>query len=408
MLLFCLFALVLSVVFGSISFLLMYVIEDSFIDREIKQEAAYLVDQYQQTGKWPTPQRPNMQIHLSRDTFPEDIRDIAIEEPMRKEFYGEQGRHFHVHAIPAFPNTFIVAEVSDELMVRQMRDGVIQFLSISSLFVTAIACLVAWLIARKTTKPLQQLAELVDGVAPEQIPKGFAAHYPNNEVGVLAHKLDDSLSRITSALEREKAFTRDASHELRTPLAVIKNAAELCMSQQNSNVDNVALTRIYEAADQMEKTVHTLLLLAREDHSGSQKHAMQLMPLIEKSILDNRLLLENKSVEIVLEDSCNQQITAEPNMVKVLLDNLLSNAFKYTESGEVNIRFQNQRLIINDSGPGISPDISDRITEVGVKGQQSTGFGFGLAIVKRLCEHQGWTLNVQSGQGTTVTVAFAN
>ena len=130
------------------------------------------------------------------------------------------------------------------------------------------------------------------------------------------------------------------------------------------------------------------------------------MPLLEKAILDNRILLSGKQIEIDINDNCDVSLNANPDMLKVLLDNILSNAFKYTESGTVSLAFINNQLQIRDTGPGIEPAICGQVTDAGVKGSQSTGFGFGLSIVKRLCEHQGWQMAVESTKGTTVTVFF--
>ena len=72
--------------------------------------------------------------------------------------------------------------------------------------------------------------------------------------------------------KEERCFTRDASHELRTPLAVIKNAVELSRSKKNGDsADNEVLDRIYNAADQMQRTVQALLLLAREEYAHAQQ-----------------------------------------------------------------------------------------------------------------------------------------
>lgn len=406
---FCLFTLALAAVFSLISFVLMYTLEDAFIEKGVMEEARYIVNQYQETGAWPMPQKRNMQLYFSKDDFPEEIRSLAKEEPKRKEFYGEAGRHYHLFFIHrhfealvgANQDVYLLAEVSGELLVRPIREGIIRFLIGSALIVGAIACLIAWLVSRKTTQPLKQLAALVDGVAPEQVPKDFAKAFPNNEIGILAYALEQSYTRLGQALEREKCFTRDASHELRTPLSVIKNAAELPPSTQT-------VGRIEEAANQMEKTVHTLLLLAREEHTHSKKEAINLMPVVEKAVVDNCMLLEGKSVEVNIHDSCNTTVNSQPGMLKVLLDNLLSNAFAYTLEGEVSVAFENSRLTVKDTGPGIESNIANQVTEPSIKGSQSAGFGFGLSIVKRLCENQGWALHVgsQNAFGATVSVVF--
>jgi signal transduction histidine kinase len=67
---------------------------------------------------------------------------------------------------------------------------------------------------------------------------------------------------------------------------------------------------------------------------------------------------------------------------------------------------QDKTLIVADTGPGIETSLSGNITEPAVKGSQSTGYGFGLSIVKRLCEHQGWLLTLSSEQGTKISVTL--
>lgn len=405
--LFCLFTLLLSGVFSLISFTLMYTIEDRFIEKDIEREAQFLASEYANSGQWPSSVSHNYQLHFSKNTFPEDIRETAIAEPQRKEFFGREGRHYHLYRYPDHQSVFLIAEVSEDLMVRHIRDRVIKFLVVSTLIIATIACLLAWLLGTRTTRPLKKLAALVSRVAPESIPQNFSQQFPNNEVGVLANTLEHTLQRLEHALVREQSFTRDASHELRTPLAVIKNAVELARTQPQSTPENQSLyNQIFNAADQMQTTVNTLLMLAREEHLAT-KSMIKLMPIVEQSIIDNCILLKGKSIDVEVSDSCNVDVFAESNLLKLLIDNLLSNAFKFTEEGRVSIGYFNGQLCIQDSGPGIAKNLSEKITGLGVKGEQSTGFGFGLSIVKRLCEHQGWKMTVQSEKGTTVAITLS-
>nr|WP_269468729.1 HAMP domain-containing sensor histidine kinase [Alteromonas sp. ASW11-130] len=207
---------------------------------------------------------------------------------------------------------------------------------------------------------------------------------------------------FNDALQREKCFTRDVSHELRTPLAIIKNALEVHNATTSS--EQADIKRIAQACVQMENTVSTLLMLAREEHNVSQKEAIQLMPVVEQSVLDHLYLLNNKSVEVNVDDSCHATILAQPGMLNVLLANLLSNAFQYTDKGEVTIRYVDNTLMVSDTGTGIESSIGNRFLEPGVQGSKSTGYGFGMSIVKRLCDYQNWTLGVNSEQGTEISV----
>jgi len=387
----------------------MYSLEDSFIEREVHQEADYLTSEYQRTGQWPEVQSSFMTQYFSKNSLPDDMRQQFIEEPKRKEFYGEQGRHYHLHPLVENEDVYLLAEVSNRLLVRPISAGVFKFLLISSVALTLIASIIAWLLGRKTAKPLKQLADLVDGVAPENIPKSFAHKFPNNEIGILADTLEQTMQRINQAIEREKCFTRDVSHELRTPVAIVKNATEVFQEKEMNKEEVTALVnRIADASVQMEQTVTTLLVLAREEQTAIQKQTIKLLPIVEQSIIDNSHLIGHKPIEITVDDNCNANVHAQAGMLKVLLDNLLSNAFQYTELGEVKVSYRDKRLTVEDTGPGIEAHVSEKITEPAIKGSQSTGYGFGLSIVKRLCEHQGWVLNVNSDKGTTISVLLEN
>ena len=403
----CIFTFVLSAIYSMLSFVLLYDLEDRFIEREVIEEANYLQALYLKSGHWPATRNNYMKLYFTDESLPDDINFMYRQEPLRKEFYGKEGRHYHLYPFQKYKHTYLVAEVSERLLVRPVVEGVLKLMLISSGTLLLIAFLIAWLLGRKTTKPLKQLADLVDGVAPEELPEFFADQFPNNEVGILARTLEQTMQRINQALTREKCFTRDVSHELRTPVAIIKNAIEVYQEQLKDKQDTQAvINRIADASIQMEQTVTTLLALAREEQAVGIKTHVKILPLIEQAIIDHGHLLNNKSVEVFVDDSCQTNVFAQAGLLKILLDNVLSNAFQYTDSGSVNINFTNNQLSIADSGLGIEAHISNKVMEPAVKGSTSTGYGFGLSIVKRLCDHQGWHLNVVSDNGTTILVSF--
>jgi signal transduction histidine kinase len=403
---FCLFTLVISAVWGMFCFILMYNIEDEFIEREVRQEAQFLQQSFDQSKSWPAPRVSYMTLYFSKATLPNDIQQRFIADPSRKEFSGENDRHYHLLALPRSENVYLVAEVSEMLLVRPFTKGILKLMLIAGLILTLLAFIIAWQLGRKTAKPLKKLADLVNGVAPENIPEKFAQHFPNNEIGILAQTLEAAMTRINQSLLREKCFTRDVSHELRTPVSIIKNAVEVYRSQHSAEVNNPVIDRISQASTQMEQTVTTLLTLAREEHTQIDRQQVKILPLIEQSIIDQNHLINNKPILVQVSDNCDVEVYAQSGMLTVLLDNLIGNAFQYTQQGKVVIEMRDKTLIVADTGPGIETSLSGNITEPAVKGSQSTGYGFGLSIVKRLCEHQGWLLTLSSEQGTKISVTL--
>lgn len=387
--------------------MLMYNLEDTFIERDVIREGQYLSTDYASKHKWSTPRNNYMTLYFSIDSLPDEIKPQFIDEPQRREFYGEAGRHYHIYVLPDHQQVYLVAQVSQMLVVRPMRDSVLKFMLICGLLLVLLAFFIAWRLGRNTANPLQALADLVDGVAPENIPDKFAHQFPNNEIGILARTLESSLQRIRQALEREKCFTRDVSHELRTPVTIIKNSLEVYQSKTlAAEAANQVINRIADASLQMEQTVTTLLALAREEQTLIAKAQVKLLAIAEQSILDNSHLLKDKQIEVQVSDNCQCEILVHQGMLKILLDNLLSNAFQHIQAGIVRIDFIQNQLVVADTGPGIEKNIAGKISEPAIKGSQSSGYGFGLSIVKRLCEHQGWTLSVSSNQGTAVAVQF--
>jgi len=101
---FCLFTLVISAVWGMFCFILMYNIEDEFIEREVRQEAQFLQQNFDQSMSWPTPRVSYMTLYFSKDPLPNDIKQRFIADPSRKEFSGENDRHYHLLALPRSEN----------------------------------------------------------------------------------------------------------------------------------------------------------------------------------------------------------------------------------------------------------------------------------------------------------------
>ncbi len=282
---FCGFILATCLLFSFFNFMFLYTLEDAFLLKMVTNEADYLEQSYKQTGQWPSPRYDNMRLHFAKSDLPELIIMGLEQEPRATEFFGEDGKHYHLYRIANHGDTFLLSEVSDQLEVRPMRTVYLVFLSILASLLTALACWLAWKLSRKLIMPLSNLAELVHQTKPQQLPAEFAHQYPNNEIGQLALTLEHAMQQIRDFVDREQQFTRDASHELRTPVAIVKSAITLL--QQNPKLDHNAqrqLKTISRACLNMEQSVNTLLSLARKDTSEPTEQ-IQLLAEVEASIV---------------------------------------------------------------------------------------------------------------------------
>nr|WP_246623961.1 HAMP domain-containing sensor histidine kinase [Sphingomonas colocasiae] len=285
------------------------------------------------------------------------------------------------------------------------------FLAIWTLGLLAATGLIGYWLASRATEPLTRLARLVSDTPPDRVPAIAAAHFPPNEIGVLAGALDRAFGRIRAFVDRESRFTRDASHELRTPLAVIQSATELIATGRDLPPAIAApLARIAHAGEDMDRTIGLLLELAREENAGAATGSVALLPLIEKAVLDASERFGGGERDVTIAVPEGRMVQASRTGLALILANLIGNAFQHTSGGRLSIAMAGDALVIADSGPGIAPAVVGSAGIPFVKGAESGGHGLGLSIVKRLCDRDGIGFDVETVEtgGARIRLLFGS
>jgi two-component system OmpR family sensor kinase len=119
-----------------------------------------------------------------------------------------------------------------------------------------------------------------------------------------------------------------------------------------------------------------------------------------------------ESKRVTLEsDMVPSTLTADRRLIERVVDNLISNAVKYNRrGGTIRIGLRSDRLTVADTGIGIASEALPRVFERYTRFNESEGgFGIGLSIVRRICDHYGITIGIDSelGEGTTVTLSWS-
>lgn len=270
--------------------------------------------------------------------------------------------------------------------------------------------LVGWWAASRVMSPVSELAQRLKDSGRSAQPEALASHFPDDEVGQLAAALDDYAVRLTEVVQRDREFNADVSHELRTPLAVIRGATELLLSRPDLDARTHArLRRIQRAEQQCTDLISALLLLSRNERG----HGVCDVAKVVEQVLDmHRAQLGGKPLDLRVEGERALVVDAPEAAVAVALGNLIGNAVKYTQQGEVVVRLLPQAVEVVDSGPGLSEEEAARLFERGYRGthaEHSQGAGIGLSIVRRLCTLYGWDVRVVPGaeRGVVATLGFA-
>lgn len=406
-----------SAVFGLTTFIFAYTLEDRLFSTALDSEIARQQQSWRRDGILTTPEVAYIKIYLGKARLPTDLAARVAANPQQREFYGAAGRHYHVEhfmldrrtgAAPGGTPAVAVAEVSRYLLVRPVRDGMIQFLIGLSLFIALLMALLGWWLANRAMRPLSRLARNVaDGS--ETVPVVRAEDYPANEIGVLAGALGQAFLRIRGFVDRERSFTRDASHELRTPLAVIRGAAEVIAQRGNLPAPiPETLRRIETATIDMTQTLDLLLALAREG-DALPVESITLRPVVKKAIATAAVRFPASRLAVSNDVAGDATIIVEPTSLQLVLNNLIGNAFQHAAAANLRIGFSGNCLTIGDDGPGLGT-ATDAFAPF-IKGEASEGSGLGLDIVRRLCAAAGIELTSGAGpdgRGACFTLKFAD
>lgn len=336
---------------------------------------------------------------------------VGGEEPARfshrppgihDETYG--GRAVHVLVREAGGQRFVVIDEQPAFWLIEERVSIA--LAAGVLVSLLLALLLARLTVNRIVAPLTALAERVESGRPEALPSLEA----RDEMGTLARAFAQRTRALEAYLVRERSFTGDVSHELRTPLTVISGAAEVLASHSARHPELRPLAeRIARAAADATERVNALLLLAR---TAEQLDAVrtELAPIVRREADRCRGLLGAKPVVLNLRVEDSVQAVARPELVGILVGNLLRNACQYTSSGAVTVTLEPGLLTVDDTGPGLPAAVRARLFERFVHEQppQTGRAGLGLSIVRRIADHLRWTLQVEDRRsgGTRISLAL--
>ena len=216
----------------------------------------------------------------------------------------------------------------------------------------------------------------------------------------MAAALDAYAERVHHLVERDREFNADVSHELRTPLAVISGATELLLAQQNlPEKTRLRILRIARAARQSSDITTALLHLVRAEQGVNQdSDAQDVCKIVDKLIHLHEPLLDNKPLELRIVSEDKVSVIAPESVIAVAVGNLISNAIRYTPSGEVVCTIGSGRVLVEDTGTGIPEEELSQVMKRHYRGEgvSGSGSGLGLAIVKRLCELYGWSIRFEN------------
>jgi signal transduction histidine kinase len=285
----------------------------------------------------------------------------------------------------------IVAGVSLAPYEETRKLALFGSLVLSGFVFVGVLVIARWLLGA-SLQPVVRMTRQAAEWSEVDLDQRFELGPPDDELTELAATLDALLGRVAASLRHERRFSAELSHELRTPLARVLAEAELALRRDRDPDEyREALRLIHRNADQLSRTIDALVAAARYE-AGGERGTADALAVAEGSARACSGLAGERGVELAIARPGRPiRIGVDVDLAERILQPVLENACRYgsTRVG-VSIGRENSSVVyaVEDDGPGVAADESDRIFEPGVRGrarrERDEGAGLGLALARRL------------------------
>jgi signal transduction histidine kinase len=381
-------------------------------------------------GQRPACQGPDLDVYGSAENAA--IRVVTIDGVLlcktkgapdfglpRSETADIAGYRVESRVIPVPPLGSAVLEYARPLSdVRHTTRKVRFFLILGVAGGTLLALLAGLAVARRAMRPIAELTSAAREIERTRDPSRRIPHpEADDEVAELARTLegmlqalDDARAQTEATLRHQRAFVADASHELRTPLTSVLANLELLSVQLEEGELSDAAGGALRSAQRMRRLVADLLLLARTDAGRvPPRAATDVGEVLTEAAAELEPIAAGHTISI---DADRAVVEGTRDDLHRLAANLIENAIRHTPPGttvHASVHVHDTHggtggeveLVVQDDGPGISPELAGRVFERFVRGgdDRSAGSsGLGLAIVRAVAESHGGSVRLEPGE----------
>jgi signal transduction histidine kinase len=337
-------------------------------------------------------------------------------------------RHLRGRAVPIEVDGVVVGHLlADPLSFRPLPGspeavfltGMTRAITLSALGATAIALVLGILLARTLTRPIRELTVATRTLAKGDLGQQVAVR-TQDEMGELATSFNQMSADLAQASQLRRQMTADIAHELRTPLSLILGYTE-SLSDGKLPATQETFDIMHDEAQHLSRLIDDLRTLSLADAGELPLNRRSVDPgsLLERTRLAHAPEAQRRGISIQVEVAPDlPQVEVDPGRIAQVLENLMSNALRYTpEGGQVILSAgaggNSVNLHVQDNGVGIPPEdlpyVFDRFYRADESRRRHEGeSGLGLAIAKSIVDAHAGTLSVDSvpGEGTTFTVVL--
>lgn len=228
-------------------------------------------------------------------------------------------------------------------------------------------------------------------------------------------ELQSEKELVEKARLSKDEFISNITHEMNTPLTSIHGYAELLQTGgMNGEQTQVAYKTILTQSERLEKLIACIINYSEIDSDDLPPYEVDFTALAKEILCAVKPEADKRNVTITEHIDDNVIILSRHERLNEIFGNLVRNAIKYNkDGGSVTVTLNNQRLVVEDTGIGISEENMSKVfsrffTVDKSHNGKNGGFGLGLAVAKKICQKSGWQIKVESalGEGSKFTVEF--
>lgn len=381
----------LCLLFTALIFLLVYVIEDQVFVNQVKVEQAMfeqiIEDADPQLIRDWQPLNRNIQRIDSLANLPNSLPATALsslaERPGVHEYFDDDNAMFIASLI--LPNNagkyYLVYDVKNLLVVRNTKGTLFFLIGGLTLIIGFVAVLLARQLTKSTLAPVSRLSHALQNNDLDHVVIELANEFSEDEIGVLAHELAQSLEQVRKSAEREYQFNRGVSHELRSPMQVAQSATELLQLVAGDGDTQLSkpIARLQRSISEMNEIAEAFLWLAGD--RVVEQHEMCSMDTLKKMLAAVQSGFHTHEIAVTTAPLTAHYYPLPSTVLSVVLRSLIRNAVVHGDPSTIMVDMQADRITVSNS-----------ITS---ENHEDTGFGIGLSIVQRICDRFGCELNTQ-------------
>ncbi|MGF9853411.1 HAMP domain-containing sensor histidine kinase [Bacillus paramobilis] len=359
-----------------------------------------------------------LRMQLSRKRLALNKLWITKEEVMKVKNFGQSNKIYDQEKMKS--SFFVKYIAKDDMLILvgvsiAHSNEVIKTLNSFYLYILGITIfliiVLVWILSTTITRPLKELSEVAEDIS--NLKFGRAKVKTNDEIGELANsinvmsdKLHEAHEDLTDRNEHLKRFMGDVTHELKTPISLVKAYS---MGIKDGLDDGTYIDTIIKQTDHISNLIEELLRFSKLERDVLQKEHFPIVSLVQSILDKHKIELESKEIDLHVNYNVGDAIIyADINKMRMVFQNLISNAIKYTANQHIKITLEDRNesvyfQIQNGMNAEQMKDI-DKIWEPfyvleSSRSKDHSGTGLGLAIVKSILERHGFDYGLSTIEG---------